>query len=586
MAAGATLAALLAIPAAAQVDWGDLFPDEAAAPAAKPAAKPAAPPPAPAAKPQPKVEAAAPAPAAKPRPKVEAAAPAPAKPQPREEVEEAAAPPPPRREAPVVAAEPPPAKPKKPAAVAEAPAPEQEEEAPPPKPRAVERVAAEEAPARAPKAAAPREQPQEEVQLARVVPRQAAPAAPGADGEPRLADLGLRDGEVVNDGNIDQYADYMSPGIEWGVRYGWKLKVQETRPVRPLRAYREATEKYSGQVRLGKDGLTLENYTAGQPFPRIDPNDPDVAKKIMWNFYYGWAYTDDIDIRLFDGDTGTIGKGRSMEVERHYIVDHLRRLYYNARLFVDPKPVYPNTEGYRFKESLHPLLEPFDLKGVGGTFYRYLDPNRQDDTWLYLPQLRRVRRLSTAQRSDALFGQDTDVDSYYGYNGHPAWNEYRFLGEKVVLATLHAKNVPVKWQEPENWFYDDYWEPRRVYVVEAASKLPQYAYSKRVIFIDKEAYVVPYSDIYDRAGQLWKIWVNMYSFRKDSVPGARVSVYDEEMAFGNAVVMMDMQLAHATRGALPSTKTRAEEGWFINMGEKSGTTEEFFTIAHLIETGH
>ncbi len=40
------------------------------------------------------------------------------------------------------------------------------------------------------------------------------------------------------------------------------------------------------------------------------------------------------------------------------------------------------------------------------TSYRYLDPDKQDDSWLYLPSLRRVRRLSAAQRSDALFGQD------------------------------------------------------------------------------------------------------------------------------------------------------------------------------------
>jgi len=402
----------------------------------------------------------------------------------------------------------------------------------------------------------------------------------------RLAELGLKEGDLINAGNVHQYASYLSPGVQWCIGYGWRLVATEAKPIRLLRAYREATEKYSGQVRLGKGGLTLVNYVAGQPFPNVDPADPDAAQKIMWNFYYGGAYTDDIDIRLYDADTGSIGPARPMVVDRHYIINHLRRLYYNGRLFVDPKPVFPNDEGFRYKESLQPLLEPFDLKGVGFVAYRYLDPSRQDDTWLYLPQLRRVRRLSSAQRSDALFGQDTDVDSYYGYNGHVAWSEYKLLGEQTILATMHAKNFPVKWQEPEDYFYDDAWEPRRVWVVEARSKLPQYAYSKRVIYIDKEAYVIPYSDIYDRAGQLWKIWVNQYGYRKEAMPGAKLAVYDEEMAFSNAVVMIDMQLAHATRAALPSTKTRAEEGWFINLGEASGTTEEFFTIAHMIETGH
>ena len=37
-----------------------------------------------------------------------------------------------------------------------------------------------------------------------------------------------------------------------------------------------------------------------------------------------------------------------------------------------------------------------------------------------------------------------------------------------------------------------------LWVIEGTSKLPQYAYGKRLIFIDKEAWVVPYSDIFDR----------------------------------------------------------------------------------------
>jgi hypothetical protein len=230
------------------------------------------------------------------------------------------------------------------------------------------------------------------------------------------------------------------------------------------------------------------------------------------------------------------------------------------------------------------LLEPFDLKGVGLLEYRYLDPARQDDTWLYLPQLRRVRRMSSAQRSDALFGQDTDADSLYGYNGHIAWMTYRLLGERTVLATMHGRNVPVKWQDPEDWVYADVWEPREVWVIEAVSKFPQYGYGKRILYIDKEGWVVPHSDIYDRAGQLWKIWLNMFSYKKQEAPGTHV--YEDEQAFHHGIVCYDMQLSHSTRMALPSTKATDLNCHYFNQGEKSGTSEEKFTVAHLIETGH
>ena len=41
--------------------------------------------------------------------------------------------------------------------------------------------------------------------------------------------------------------------------------------------YKDATEKYSSQVRLSHDNRALVGYVAGQPFPLIDPNDPHVG---------------------------------------------------------------------------------------------------------------------------------------------------------------------------------------------------------------------------------------------------------------------------------------------------------------------
>lgn len=399
-----------------------------------------------------------------------------------------------------------------------------------------------------------------------------------------LAELGLKEGQVIDHTNVEKYRELVSPGREWVVKYGWRMRVTEARPIEMPRRYKEATERYSGQVELGPGGLSLKNYVAGQPFPHIDPNDPDAALKIIWNFYHNFRITDDFSESLFDGDTGTVSEFTGINFERHYIVDSLRRLHYIGRLYVDPKPNLPNPDGVYWKESLHPLIEPFDLKGVGVTTYRYLAPERHDDTWLYLPQLRRVRRMSTAQRSDALFGQDTDIDSFYGYNGHIAWSEWKLLGSQTILGVMHAKNVPVKWHEPEDWAFDDIWEPRPVWVLEARSKLPQYAYGKRIIYVDKQGWVVPYSDIYDRQGQLWKMWTNMYSFKRQEAPGA--IVYEDEMPFNHAITVVDMQIAHASRAALPSQKATNLECHFFNQGPKGGTNEEFFTVAHLIEVGH
>jgi Protein of unknown function (DUF1329) len=392
-------------------------------------------------------------------------------------------------------------------------------------------------------------------------------------------------GDKIDATNVAKAKDLISPGLEWCIKRGFPITVGESKRVEWPKAYKEATEKYAPQVKLSADGLTVSNYVAGQPFPNLDPKDPQFALKIMSNYEYGFVNgLDDTDLRNFDADTGTIPPAGPMTVERHFLLDHLRRLFWTGRLYVDPKPEKPNPNGYRVQQGLYPILEPFDLKGVGALGNRYIDSAKQDDSWLYLPSLRRVRRLSTAQRSDALFGQDTDVDSYYGYAGQVSWMDWKYLGEKEVLGAVHAEHFPVKWAPKVDWAFDDVWEKRKVYVIEGTSKLPQYAYSKRVLFIDKEYWGIPFSDIYDRSGELWKIWINDLSFRK-SVPGNNAVVYEDEMPFAPAIVMVDLQLEHATKASLPSPRFPGEQGWYFHQGEKAGLSDDWFTVAALVAAG-
>jgi hypothetical protein len=401
-----------------------------------------------------------------------------------------------------------------------------------------------------------------------------------------VAGADVSPGDKIGEANIDKLKGLISPGLEWCIKHGFPITINETKKVEWPKAYKEATEKYSGQVKLSADGLTVQNYVAGQPFPNLDMKDPQLAIKIMWNYEYGFVNgLDDTDLRNFDADTGSIPANGPMSVERHFLLDHFRRLFWTGRLYVEPKPTKPNPNGYRAQQGLYPILEPFDLKGVGALGNRYIESSKQDDSWLYLPSLRRVRRLSTAQRSDALFGQDTDVDSYYGYAGHIAWMDWKYLGEKEIIGVTHAEHFPVKWNEKVDWAFDDVWEKRKVYVIEGISKLPQYAYSKRVLFIDKETWGIPYSDIYDRSGELWKIWINDVSFRK-SVPGSAAITYEDEQPFAPAIVMVDMQLEHATKASLPSPRFPGEQGWYYHQGEKAGITDDWFTVAALVAAGH
>jgi hypothetical protein len=403
---------------------------------------------------------------------------------------------------------------------------------------------------------------------------------------PARADV--QPGDVITKANAELVKDLVSPGLYWCVQHGLPMRIVAPRKLEWPPAYRDATEKYSSQVKLADDGLTLLGYVAGAPFPHVTADDPRIATKLVWNYNYKSINNDDFDLHNFDADTGSIGDQGPMSIERHFLIEHFRRLWYVNRLYVDPKPSYaPNVDAVAYKETLHPLIEPFDLKGVGFLYNRYLDPGRQDDSWLYLPSLRRVRRLSTAQRSDALFGQDTDIDSYYGYSGPPAWMEWKYLGEQDLLTIVQAEHFPVKWAAPPaDWAFDEAWEKHRVHVVEGVSRLPQYAYSKRVLYIDKDIFAIPYSDMYDKAGNLWKIWINDVRFARAPFPNAATAVYDYEVPFAPAITMVDMQLMHATRASLPSHRFPGEEGWYYNFGDRRDTTPEQFTVAELITSGH
>lgn len=401
----------------------------------------------------------------------------------------------------------------------------------------------------------------------------------------------VQPGDVITKDTLAKARDLVSPGVAWCVEHGVTLTIVPTKPVQWPMPYRHATETYSSQVRLSADRTSLENYVAGMPFPTVDPNDADAATKIMWNYQYKPLITDDVLMRDFQVPSGPLNYERSMVPDREFMVGDLRRLYYNGRLYVDPKPELPNPDGIRYKEILSPIVAPFDMKGVGQLGIRYLSAARQDDTWLYVPAVRRIRRMSTAQRSDSLFGQDTDQDSYWGFSGHIAWSDWKLLGVKEMLGVVHREHYPAqRCPGSADFTFCDNWEKRRVYVVEGVSKLPQYAYGKRILYIDADAWVVLYSDLYDRRGELWKVWIEYFTFRHRSTPESQIS-YDDEMGYTSAS-MVDIQMDHATVIMIPGPASPGGETWFFNKGAAAvspyarGNVEDVFTVSHLISAGH
>jgi len=102
---------------------------------------------------------------------------------------------------------------------------------------------------------------------------------------------------------------------------------------------------------------------------------------------------------------------------------------------------------------------PADVKNTSFLTYDYDNPNRDDDQWLYLPALKKVKRIPSSDKSGSFMGSDfsyfdmTDRDLQdYDYKllketkvrGHAAWMiEAKPRNKKVIKESDYAKTVAI-----------------------------------------------------------------------------------------------------------------------------------------------
>jgi hypothetical protein len=353
----------------------------------------------------------------------------------------------------------------------------------------------------------------------------AALVAPRAAAQDAVPGLPFKEGDVITFQDIDKLKDYLPPEFwenrEYFFYEGMDLTIGPTQREYGLAAkYVEATEKFKGQSRIGREG-SLENYTAGRPFPTesIDCTaGPHAGEKIIWNFAYtwngsgtmaNWSYTywdrgDQLPL-FYKGWSRYIKLAH--KVESYYLDENGGDIFSNER---------------RRDASGLVVEEPFDARGIMTLSYRYKDADKaedeakNDDTWVYVPDLRRTRRISTAQRSDSVQGTDFTFDDLFSFSGIPPQYTWKCLGEARIIAPMNTKDLAYPYTEEEyNFgpygfsFANDRWEVRDAWIIRFDPRNDDHPYSRKDIYIDKELYLPLYSFAYDRKEELWKIiWHN------------------------------------------------------------------------------
>jgi outer membrane lipoprotein-sorting protein len=121
---------------------------------------------------------------------------------------------------------------------------------------------------------------------------------------------------------------------------------------------------------------------------------------------------------------------------------------------------------------------PPDVRETALLVWSYREPGVDDDRWIYLPALRKVRRVAGADRSRSFTGSEFNYDD---------------LGDRELDEDTHV----LLRSESE--------AGRELYVVESSARDPDSPYARRLQWIDASNFTVPRIEYYDAHDRLAKV---------------------------------------------------------------------------------
>lgn len=346
-------------------------------------------------------------------------------------------------------------------------------------------------------------------------------ANPGMAGEPQP-------GDVIGPDNWQEYEKYIPYHVYVdNLKKGHKMKVLDAK-IETSKKYAEETRKNAGNVKLLPDGNLSTYKFFGLPFAKeeiegdLKKGDAFIAgEKIAWNMTFRWMGDDYAahakrtnrpweESELNDGPIPDDVNGCRRYCINKYgqVIISDQDIYVsmpNNRMVVDPVPSIPGMDNL-IRIRYYFILNPRDIAGQQILQYEYADAKKNDDLWIYMPSIRRIKRMPTSQRAATRTPADYNWDESFTWGGKVSAFEWKCVGKEKILLPM-VVFPPGKIGEPldnntiaydYNMIYDWVW------VVEARSKDPNYANPLKVWYIDVQNYFPGYSKIYNKAGELWK----------------------------------------------------------------------------------
>ena len=336
-------------------------------------------------------------------------------------------------------------------------------------------------------------------------------------------------GDVIDKTNWEKAQGLLpEPVLDWVKKGDFILDIHALnyRPLDCFPPYQlEAFQTNAGKYELDADGGIVDAKTGkepehviGLPFPQIAEDDPREAEKLLQNNHYMTYMPGDLRLPF-----QTIWLNRS---------GYMREV--DALLLQMALDGYPGSLEVRNPDRIEKyvimvLKKPYDLAGASMMTWRYRDPKKKDNTFAYSPMIRRVRRMSAANRSDALLGSDFAVDDSNGYDGKVTDFNWKILRKQEALMPFLDvdpvrifKNDRGEWESTQNtkpviygyqkegwqgaaWAPTNLcWVKRPIIVLEMTAKDRYYNYGVQHIWFEPELNGCAYKVIHDKAGDYWK----------------------------------------------------------------------------------
>ena len=311
----------------------------------------------------------------------------------------------------------------------------------------------------------------------------------------------LKPGDTIGPDNWARVKGMVGENLLNRIKGGYSFQIKNNRTIGPPREYVAATAKYAGQVKLGPKGELL-NYTAGQPFPDVDSSDPQAGLKMAWNFYWRWIGDD------YKTGGGT-GQGKIIRYaiekdgsERRADVLH-HTIKTRGRVSLGPEAVLPGYEHIDWMQ-LRADEYPRDTSGTTTLEIRYASPGREDDLYIYVPSIRRVRRAPPIQRCATLAPSEFNFDDINSFGGKITDFNYRLLGRFKMLGNFFQDQNPFVRKTGDYLPTKESWSVVDTYALEITPKDRSYCYPKKVIYFDPVNYEALWTMIWDGSGNYWK----------------------------------------------------------------------------------